>query len=364
MFGKTFGAELEFESPRANRAEVAAALTAAGVSAFDAGYSHATSPRWKLVSDASVTSASANGHSMELVSPILEGETGLAMLRKACEVLTRLGCTTNRTCGLHVHVGARQMAIAAMRRLAILYSDFESVLDSMMPPSRRENNNTYLQSNVAGRRNNGSKADIARAADVRELARNINGGSRYAKLNFTSHWKHGTVEFRHHSGTVNADKACNWVVACIRMVVTAERDAVSAAPVVNVASRRPNVRAMGQIYDLVARPEGVTREEARVIMGRTSPPAINWLTHKYGIQLRRVGQRYFLAEQPQVNSGAATSAAADVLTLEGWIAKLGLSETEATYWKERQAFFTAAQQTAEDRVNWTPGSVMARRAGI
>jgi hypothetical protein len=354
MFGKTFGVEFEFISP-VSRAAVAEALSAAGVASYDAGYTHAVSDKWKLVSDASVYPTGATGQGMELVSPILRGEDGIAKMRTACEVLTRIGCTVNKTCGLHVHVGAREMSVQAMRRLAILYSDFEGVLDSVMPASRRANANQYLQS-----LRRMDKAGVNRADSARTIAQYINGGSRYAKLNFTAHWKHGTVEFRHHAGTVNADKAAAWVGVCLRMVRAAEQE--QGVAVVLATQQRPRQQILARLYDLCARPEGVTREEARVALGRSSAPNMNRLTEDAGVQLRRVGQRYFLAEQAVVNSAPAGQPADHPITIEGLCAKLGLDETETSFWKARQEFFAA--DTVGERIGFAPGSVAARRAGL
>jgi hypothetical protein len=39
----------------------------------------------------------------------------------------------------------------------------------------------------------------------------MSAGSRYYKLNLSAINVHGTIEFRQHSGTVNAEKAVNWV---------------------------------------------------------------------------------------------------------------------------------------------------------
>lgn len=356
MFNKTFGVELEFTAPRGmTRVQVAEALSAAGVSAFDAGYSHAVSTKWKLVTDGSVSDTEGQGRApMELVSPILTGERGMSALRTACQTLVRLGCKANKTCGMHVHVGAREMSVSAMRRLAIMYSDFELVLDSVMPASRRANANMYLQSLRSM-----DKVAIARAPRVQEIAAQINRGSRYAKLNFTSHWKHGTVEFRHHSGTVEADKACNWVLTCLRMVLSAERDA--GQPVVLATGNRPRSAALATIYDLCARPEGCTREEARVALNRSSPPAMGRLTEDAGVALRRVGQRYFLAEQVAVNT--MPGAAADhPITLEGFCEKLGMDASEKTYWKERHEFFSV--DTTGERIGFAPGTRAAARAGL
>lgn len=55
------------------------------------------------------------------------------------------------------------------------------------------------------------------------------GQGRYHKLNLVSLWVHGTIEFRQHSGTVDADKAVNWIELLMQFVnraaVTRQRPA-------------------------------------------------------------------------------------------------------------------------------------------
>lgn len=48
-----------------------------------------------------------------------------------------------------------------------------------------------------------------RATTINEMANIM--GSRYFKVNLMSFQRHGTIEFRQHSGTVNATKIANWV---------------------------------------------------------------------------------------------------------------------------------------------------------
>lgn len=54
----------------------------------------------------------------------------------------------------------------------------------------------------------------------------LRSANRYRKLNLQSFWQHGTVEFRQHQGTVEAEKACNWVRFCLRMVIAARKGSV------------------------------------------------------------------------------------------------------------------------------------------
>lgn len=44
------------------------------------------------------------------------------------------------------------------------------------------------------------------------LGRLVNNGNRYKKVNLKSYFRHGTVEFRQHSGTIEYTKISNWVL--------------------------------------------------------------------------------------------------------------------------------------------------------
>lgn len=73
-----------------------------------------------------------------------------------------------------------------------------------MPPSRRGTANFYCNT-LAGI----SFGRLMRATTINEMANIM--GSRYFKVNLMSFQRHGTIEFRQHSGTVNATKIANWV---------------------------------------------------------------------------------------------------------------------------------------------------------
>lgn len=216
----TFGVEIEFKSG-ATRARIAEALNAAGI---DAGYTHATTAAWKVVVDGSVH----NGH--EVVSPILKGADGLAQVEAVCRVLQGLGATVDRQCGLHVHVGARDLGLRTVKGVAARWMKYERAIDGVLPPSRRANNARYCQSNLVA-----PVADliakINRAESVREVAEVTNPGqNRYRKLNLMSFWRHGTIEFRAHSGTVEGEKITSWVKLVTGMVALAHNGVDLRAP--------------------------------------------------------------------------------------------------------------------------------------
>lgn len=180
---RTFGIEIELV--HSNSRAMAAALKAAGIPTEVEGYNHQTRNHWKIVMDSSI-----RGGGYELVSPILRGEAGLETVRIVAEVLKAQGAQVNQSCGFHVHHDAADLKDNHFENLFRLYRRSETVIDRMMPKSRRANNNRFC----------GSLRDLPTIP-----------GSRYYKVNFAAYHVHGTVEFRQHSGTIEAEKMIQWI---------------------------------------------------------------------------------------------------------------------------------------------------------
>lgn len=101
------------------------------------------SDTWKIVPDGSVRGV---GTPCEFVSPVLQGEAGLEQVRKICAAFNSIGAESNQSCGFHVHVSRFRADLSFFKTLVKLYARFETVIDSLMPPSRRETRNTYCRS--------------------------------------------------------------------------------------------------------------------------------------------------------------------------------------------------------------------------
>lgn len=202
---RTFGVELEIFGLDQNQAFQA--LHNAGIYCQVQSYNHARFDGWKIVTDSSIVPSPGASGGCEVVSPILRGEGGITALRTVCQALSRAGARVNRTCGLHVHVGTNDLSANDVAMILSRYARFESVIDSWMPESRRESRNTFcrsIQPIVNGRINNRSWTNIPDVASQF-------GGVRYFKINMEAYARHRTIEFRQHSGTVNAAKIENWV---------------------------------------------------------------------------------------------------------------------------------------------------------
>lgn len=213
MFTRTFGIEIEAFGLTQN--QVAQALRAAGINAEVQAYNHNTQRCWKVITDGSIQGA--NG--FEVVSPVLQGEAGLEEVRVAMNALQAAGAKVNKSCGFHVHFGANDMGLQQFKNLFKNWVRNEDIFDAMMPESRRDSINLYCKSVLcrfsgANRteRINNAFAAIDSATTLDELYTNVTSRDRYFKLNLLSFWRHGTIEVRHHSGTVEADKVCNWVL--------------------------------------------------------------------------------------------------------------------------------------------------------
>lgn len=197
---RKFGVEIEIT--RASKSAVLAGFRAAGIECRDMGYNHATSPSWKIVPDGSV----ANG--FEVVSPILSGEAGIEQVKRVAAILVAAGAEADRSCGLHVHVDARDMDIRSIVNVARRYARFESEINAFTPRARINGEYCKSMSNMA------HNFDNIERAGIHELG----GLNRYYAVNISAYARHGTIEFRQHSGTTSAEKMENWIRFCTAFV--------------------------------------------------------------------------------------------------------------------------------------------------
>jgi len=265
---RKFGIELEIVGITQDTAKKA--LEAVGLTVKCQGYNHNTSEYWKIVPDGSVHDG------FEVVSPILNGEAGMEIAGIAARALEDAGAYANRTCGFHVHFDAADIELAHMKNIVRRYARHEAEIDAFMPPSRRGNANTYCKSL------NGIMGEAFEAATtINQLAHTQ--PSRYYKVNLRSYQRHGTIEFRQHSGTVNFVKICNWVRFLSAFIDESIRiaDNNGAAPISAMPGLSPANRKLLAIFEATGT---ATRDEICLHMG--------WLGHTARsaiARLRKVG---------------------------------------------------------------------------
>jgi Putative amidoligase enzyme len=118
------------------------------------------------------------------------------IVHKVCEVIRACDGKVNKSCGMHVHLDMRN------RDREIVFTNLvssQNVLYAMNPKSRLESiNGTRYCAVTRGRKFNP----------------NMN---RYHGINAAAYPRHGTIEVRMHSGTIDNQKIVNWVKILLRI---------------------------------------------------------------------------------------------------------------------------------------------------
>ena len=264
-----FGIELELIVTNGERDGItcqwiADQMSALGVPTKYAGYCHETSPEWKIVTDASLTS-SPNDLCFELVSPVLVGEEGLDAVRAMMESVRRIGICINSTCAFHVHVDAMSgpmSSLAGLKRLVHCFVSLEGAFDCLVArdasqhaQTRRANRNRYCRSNALtfGHLSNKQRWNrIQDAQSIHELVNLVNPDTRYHKLNMTNLTRSdrpNTCEFRQHGGCSELLVAEAWIrlILCFCDVTTKD------SSMSNICLLRQNAPVKEQLETLLSR---------------------------------------------------------------------------------------------------------------
>jgi len=243
-FTNTIGVEVEFMGP--SWEEVRNALRKKGLSAEIEGYNHQTRRYWKIVSDVSVQGPNRG----EVVSPVLKGKQGLVELRKALMAFQEVGMKVNQSAGLHVHFGASGFTLKQWKNTILNYAGFEPIIDQMMQPTRRRNENFYARSlnkipNL--------KEKIENATTFRELQNNVFRNLRYLYINLEAYDRHGTIEFRQHASNIEVDSVINWVLFLHYLIEVSKRKVLSRFTFDNLENFTPKPLSSwihNRIYDM------------------------------------------------------------------------------------------------------------------
>lgn len=319
---RKFGIEMEIAG--INRQTALRALHAVGINVQDEGYNHTTRRHWKLVSDASVRDG------FEVVSPVLEGDAGLAEAEVVARALDDAGASVNVSCGLHVHFDAADLSAADIKAIVRRYAAHEAEIDAFMPRSRRGNANQYCRS-LAGLMND--RFECART--IQELI--SHQGSRYFKVNLQSFQRHGTIEFRQHSGTINASKVVNWVRFLADFIDQCKRVA-SGVPAPACALQLPALSGVqGRLAQMLA-------DGSPVLMSDICA-AFGWQPHTARAAVTRLRRAGFDIKAVKVDGKAAyrfNGQGAPAWELAADSLWNGVSEPVAQFYQRRAAVLAAA----------------------
>lgn len=211
----TFGVEIECYN--VVRYDLTRGLQAKGVECICENYNHTDHrSHYKIVDDASLS----GNNSAECVSPVLSSRGGFASLKKVCESLNEIGAKVNKSCGLHVHIGAADLTDEQYCNVFKNYYLMQSVIDSFMAPSRR---NAYYAHHLTER---------IMGCNTR-LSVRLSHRNRYWVVNPCAYDRHKTIEFRQHQGSTDFTKIQNWVKFCAKLVDWSKGNVLT-APIASV----------------------------------------------------------------------------------------------------------------------------------
>jgi len=189
---------------------------------------------WKVIRDASIEPERRSGgeiviaddnYQCELVSPILN-YSDLPMVQELIRQLRTAGARVNRSCGLHVHIGAEMFTPNQLRILCnIVYAKQDLLIKALQVRSERQRYCQKLSEDFIRRLNNKKPKTMNHLSDC--WYHGVSGSrsdrynqSRYRVLNLhqllSSRLK--TVEFRLFNSTLHAGKVKSYIQLSLLIV--------------------------------------------------------------------------------------------------------------------------------------------------
>lgn len=210
-----------------------------------------------------VADGSLGSSGYEINTAPAKGNSFTKQINEICDVLDSANATVDRKCGLHVHIDCRDMRYYDLRKLLYVYCKVEQDLFSMISP--RRTNNSYCEKlngkfykPLSREMEHNSPKEWKRSLLQTYYGANIKRGefrkqkynqNRYYALNVHSWFYRGTIEFRHHHGTVEATAILNWANICHTIVQYAmnnsetdiEKNVDKTAPLLSVLHDQPKL---------------------------------------------------------------------------------------------------------------------------
>lgn len=174
-------------------------------------------------SSSSVHDGSLPYEGFEINTAPAQGDTFLEEIKDICDSLKTHEAKVDSSCGLHVHVDARDYSYEKMKNFAYLWAGVENAMFQLTIPSRKDSSYCRpLGDRLIKQFRSGSSFNT----NVKDLIYGIYGARttasamltarrpscRYFAINLHSWIYRGTIENRMHHGTVDGEKIANWTM--------------------------------------------------------------------------------------------------------------------------------------------------------
>jgi len=235
---------------------------------------------------------------VEFISPILKGEDGLNQVMSVLDKLNELGAKVNRTCGFHVHVGAKSVAgpladdVAGwVNNLIHLVGQHETALYASTGSRFRAKECRFTKS-IHARYDSDKRKELKKKKwDV--LQRQVSGIDRYRTLNLANLFNSKmTAEFRVFAGTLSKLKVLGHIQMVLGLCEKALGTCVSFNPPATQCYKGGDgLKSLNRLYFLLGWTLG------RKDVGQPTCSAFGWiadLDKMKGIrkELRRLAEKF------------------------------------------------------------------------
>lgn len=161
-----------------------------------------------------------NTYKGELVSPVLGGKRGLAIIKLVGNALVNAGMRHNPTMGMHTHVTKKGFNRTNIKKLMYNYTVMEPLIESMMEPNRRSTApRQYNKSNFdkIGLTLRSSQSTVIEKCKSQILNLSDDdfyykwGSSKKQAVNLLPFYGGNTIEFRQQGANFEADSVTMWI---------------------------------------------------------------------------------------------------------------------------------------------------------
>jgi hypothetical protein len=143
----------------------------------------------------------------EFVSPILQGDEGFNEIRAMCRVAGQKRWSLDRSCGLHIHIDARDLSSEEMLQTVYAYRATYPLWKRFV--SRRRSDNSMCGS---------PQYNLDDVREVEHIEDFVEARDRFEFVNWRAFLRHGSIEVRLYHGSLNAREICNWVALHARFI--------------------------------------------------------------------------------------------------------------------------------------------------
>ena len=182
---------------------------------------------WRIVSDTSISDEQL-GAEYVMTKP-LNGNRLLEKIEELTKFIFTTGGYVDRSCGLHIHINGLDMELEQMKNCLAIGKSMETWIYDMLPADRKYSrySKPLPDFDVKELMNVSTYNEFVRFWYYTISNTSISTGkyneSRYRGFNVHSRFINGTIEFRHHHGTLNFLTIEQWLSLCMAVVDTSFR---------------------------------------------------------------------------------------------------------------------------------------------